>query len=351
MMTTTMKKAILLLLAACLLLTTAACGKPTTAETTTVPEAGEETAAAPEEDSSAVEETSEAAEDDLSAYPVSLLGQSVKAYKEQYVTIEGDTFFEGACQYEIDSLFPKVFYLTSSVQTDAYNAQTFRDDAVFETLYTAADTELYPELKTGLTYGEYAGKFYASPCTYKEEYASYSSTFKLDVNGKPATVYLFFWDANSVCRSILITINDSLKFSTLNVKEEDRNNYPALFIGQNAVEMQQVFAGALADLSGYDTELKKHMYLGIISDEPPKPIPQQAQVIGVHLFSDEWEAVPGIRIGDSAPGAGFTKYQQEEGDSFYYGTFLIGGFFAETYVMVRDDNFSGFEFLCKQLYD
>lgn len=351
MMTTMMKKAVLLLLTACLLLSVTACGKPATAEPTTGAEAGEKTTAAPEEDSSAAEETSEAAGDDLSSYPVSLLGQSVKAFKERYVTIEGDTYFEDACQYEIDSLFPKVFYLTSSVQTDAYNAQTFRDDAVFETLYTSTDTELYPDLKTGLTYQDYAGRFFLSPCTYKEAYCCFSSTFKIDVNGKPATVYLFFWDANSVCRAILITINDSLKFSTLNVKEEDRNRYPAMFIGQNAVEMQQVFAGALADLSGYDTELKKHMYLGIIPDEPPAPIPQQAQVIGVHLFSDEWEAVPGIRIGDSAPGAGFTKYQQEEGDSFYYGTFLVGGFFAETYVMVRDDNFSGFEFLCKQLYD
>ncbi len=303
----------------------------------------------PAEASTAEEESSTEEAVDLSAFPVSLLGQSVKTYRDKYLSIDGDTYFENACQFELQDLFPRVFYLTSSVSTEN-NTFVPKNDAVFDTLYTSADTELYPELKTGLTYRDYSGKFFVSPCTYKEAYCCYSSTFKLDVNGRPATVYLFFYDADSVCHSIIITISESLEFSTLNVKEEDRNSYPAVYIGQSALTMQQTFAGAYADLSGYDTDLRKHMYLGIQPDEPAKPISQDALVMGVHLFSDDWEAVPGIRIGDSAPGAGFTKYQQEEGDSFYYGTFLVGGFFAETYVMVRDDNFSGFEFLCKQLY-
>ena len=351
-MTTILKKTVVLLLSVCLLLGVTSCGKTEPADVTTEPQEAQATEEISSTELTSVEkESSTAAALDLSAYPVNLLGQSVKTYRGQYINIDGDTYFEDACQYELRDLFPRVCYLTSAVEATGNNIKAAKSDAVFETLYTSADTELYPELKTGLTYRDYAGKFFVSPCTYKEEYCCYSSTFKIDVNGKAATVYLFFFDADSVCHSILITILDSLKLSTLQVKEADRSRYPVVYIGQSAFDMQQTFAGAVTDLSGYDTQLKKHMYLGITPDEPAKPIHQDALVIGVHLFSDEWEAVPGIRIGDSAPGAGFTRYREEEGDSFYYGTYLIGGFFAETYVMVQDDNFSGFEFLCKQLYD
>ena len=351
-MKTKLKKALALCAALTLLLSTASCASKPTAEPAGAPT---ETAAAETGTSAATiaAEPVTQPEVDVSAYPVGLLGQNVKEVQAQH-PFGNNIFFDHCEECAFDDWYPGVSYLYSSFDRDENDLRTPTDDAVFETLYTSSDTELYPGLKTGSGYQDYARAFSLSDCDYNREFCAYTATCRFPVNGKTATAYLFFFHADSVCHSIIITVLDKLDFKTLDVEENDRENYPVLFVGRSALEMKQKYKEAYCDISEYDTKLRKHMYLGVEPEEgyEEKPIDPDALIKGLFLFSDEYEALPGIRIGDSAAAAGFEGEEDEmTGETVYpCDVILVGGFFLEPYITGRDGNFASFQFNCKQLY-
>ena len=354
-MKTTLIKSLALCISVLLILLTAACGNRPTAEPTDASDGSNETIQT-DKDSSTTQteaETTALAEVDVSAYPVNLLGQKIDQYRKKFEAIDGDTMFDHYCQYEIPDLFKGVRYLTSSVKESEFSGLIETDDAVFEILYSSADVELYPELKIGSAYRDYADQFPVSVCEYNEAFCTYTATFPILIHGEQATVYLFFFNADSICNSIVITTKDQLDFKTLNVKEADRDQYPVVFVGQSVSVMKQKFEGLCTDLSDYDTELRKHVYLGVTPDREQKPVSPKALVKGLFLFSDQWEALPGIRIGDSGSAAGFEAVpnEMEGGDSYPCDTIFVCGFFLEPFINGENGDFTSFTFHCKQLYN
>lgn len=292
--------------------------------------------------------------DDLTGYAVTFIDRNIANTEEEYGPLGSSITLGKGYDMMIDG-FEGIHFLANE---KAYNDEHGISDksAAFETLYTSAATEVYPGLAAGKTYEEYKKIFVMSPLVYNGDYACFVSETKLMLGSKKATAYLFFYDAGSPCTSLVITAAEKLDYKTIAVKEDERANYPILFLGRSAREMKDTYGGKVnLSLDDFDTPVKRTAYFIDSNEKNEETFEEGATVKNVIIRSDSCNILPGIKIGDSAEETaekyGFKYgYSEESGEDYLIGTVFISGYFAELYFDVENGRITGVSCLCKQLF-
>lgn len=335
-----MKKAVSIILALVLILSLAACGAPAESR----PDAGttgEESTS--ETLTTAVSDGLNEVITDLGGYPADMLGRKTSAFEEAFGPAGSCTFANGRADMLCDE-YPNISFFWKGAGTGG----TF--DGVIYTLLSVNDIEVYPGLAVGKTYDEYAGAFVLTPCEYDENYACYVASGKFIINGRDAVAYLFFGDKDSSANSVLMTVNEKPEFSTIPVKEDERDSYPLLYLGRSVPEMQEHFGDYLFVGDDFDDEVRKTAYItdGEYAGRIEADVSGKTIVKNVIFSTGRYEVLPGIKVGDSAEKSGVENLDEYQ-DSYYYGSYLVAGYLAEIYVNVENDKITSFSCLCKQL--
>ncbi|MBR6335233.1 MAG: hypothetical protein IKR90_03705, partial [Clostridia bacterium] len=287
--------------------------------------------------------------DDLTGYAVTFIDRNIANTEEEYGPLGSSITLGKGYDMMIDG-FEGIHFLANE---KAYNDEHGISDksAVFETLYTSAATEVYPGLATGKTFEEYEKTFVMSPLVYNEDYACFVSETKLMLGSRKATAYLFFFNEDSPCTSLIITTiittAEKPEFITFAVKEDERANYPILFLGRSAREMKDTYGGKVnLSLDDFDTPVKRTAYFIDSNEKNEETFEEGATVKNVIIRSDSCNILPGIKIGDSAEETaekyGFKYgYSEESGEDYLIGTVFISGYFTELYFDVENGSITG----------
>ncbi len=333
--------------------------------------ASSEITGAPASTSAAPENLNEVIED-VSAYPVWYLGKRLS--EAGNIRCGSSTIINGQpnCEFlgeDGSSVFPGVNCIFSEGAYDSEGLQP-RPDALFKSVYTSGETELYPDLTTGKSYNEYKQSFAVSELTYSEDYCCFYATSLFIVNGRDVTAYLFFYDKISLCSTILMTVADELDFTTISVPEYERELYPVFYIGRNALSMKAKYGGDLYFVDDFDTDERKTALLMKPAEQlESKKVSETAKIKNVHISLPGTATVPGLKMNDSLEDyfTAFRKFGESpelsaDGDNAYLGTLFIAGYFVECYAITETAPETGADtdnavkiisvsFNCKQLFD
>ncbi len=362
-----MKKVLSLLLITAFVFSLCACtGKVEKTSETASPEITGDTdgtSGAPLSTSPASDNMNEVIED-VSAYPSWYLGK--RPADLQGMSFGSSTLVNGQpdCLLNDENhnqVFNEVFFLMSEGAYDEDGTGP-SPDSLFVSVYTSKETELYPGLAPGKSFNEYEQVFPLSGLAYSEDFCCYFSTADFIVNGRDVTAYLFFYDKISLCTSILMTIDDELNFSTISVPENERELYPVLYIGRNALSMKAKYGDDLYYFDPDDTPEKKSALL-IKPDEEfeSEKVAETSRVKNVIITLPDYDIIPGLKKSSTREEyyAAFRKTGESpvpskgEGTA-YLGTLFIAGYFVECFAVddIEDETkFESVRLLCKQLFE
>lgn len=284
---------------------------------------------------------------DLSGYPAALLGVRMSDLRSMYSGFGGAYSFGFGFAAELYETFPGVHYLAESGKYGDDMAP--RSDAEYVTLFTSSEKDVYPGLAVGGYYDEYQKKFSISSPEYSRDYGAYYALIDLKINGRDAKAYLFFYDADARCRSIVITLLGEFEYVSVPVAENDRDNYPVFFMGKQAEEMRR----KLQDNFGtYPDFNYGHSITGIISDSDPdrsaEPFSDDDYIGNVYIGTKKYDFLPGYSIGADCDDIG-AEISEAEPDTGYLGTFFVAGIFVEVYVDVSNGSVTWYNCYGKQL--
>lgn len=285
---------------------------------------------------------------DLSGYPAELLGIRMSDIRSRYSGIGAAYSFGFGFADQLYDTFPGVHYLAESGRYG--DDMEPRGDAEYVTLFTSSEKDVYPGLAAGGYYDEYQKKFSISSRAYSRDYGAYYALIDLKINGRDAKAYLFFYDADARCRSIVITLLGGFEYVSVPVAENDRDNYPVFFMGRQAEEMRRKYQDDFSTFSDFNYG---HSITGIIGDSDPDGSAEQFgedDYIGnVHIGTEKYDFLPGYSVGADCDDIG-AELSEAEPDTGYLGTFFVAGIFVEVYVYVGSGSVT--EYVChgKQLF-
>ena len=315
--------------------------------------ADENAVTAPPDETTAKNEPSDATtaapdDVDVSGYPAALLGVRMSDIRSRYSGIGAAYSFGFGWADQFYETFPGVHYLAESGRYG--DDMEPRGDAEYVTLFTSSEKDVYPGLAVGGYYDEYQKKFSISSQEYSRDYGAYYALINLKINGRDAKAYLFFYDADARCRSIVITLLGEFEFISVPVAENDRDNYPVFFMGRQAEEMRRKLKDNFSTYSDFNYG---HSITGIISDSDPDRSSEQFgddDYIGnVDIGTKDYDFLPGYSVGADCDVIG-AEISEAEPDTGFLGTFFVAGIFVEVYVDVSNGSVTWYNCHGKQLF-